>query len=106
MREALATVEALRDGFPELRAQDGNASFNTDLLELLELENLLDLSYLTAAAAINRTESRGGHTRADYPERDDAHWLKHSLVKLREGKPEFEYKDVDTSLFTPKPRVY
>jgi succinate dehydrogenase / fumarate reductase flavoprotein subunit len=106
MEEALATVAELREGFVDLRVQDGNAAFNTDLLDLLELENLLDLSYLTTAAALNRTESRGGHTREDYPLRDDEHWLKHSLVKLEAGKPAFEYKDVNTSLFTPKPRVY
>jgi succinate dehydrogenase / fumarate reductase flavoprotein subunit len=106
MKEALAEVAELREGFERLRVQDGNAAYNTDLLELLELENLLDLSYLTAAAALNRTESRGGHTREDFPERDDEHWLKHSLVKLEGGKPSFEYKAVDTSLFVPKPRVY
>jgi succinate dehydrogenase / fumarate reductase flavoprotein subunit len=106
MREAIETISELRDSFPELRVQDGSKAFNTDLLDLLELENLLDLSYLTAAAALNRTESRGGHTREDYPERDDANWLKHSLVKLEGGKPHFEYKGVDTSLFPPKPRVY
>ncbi len=106
MKEGLAIVGELRDSFAGMRVQDGNASFNTDLLELLELENLLDLSYVTAAAALNRTESRGGHTREDFPERDDEHWLKHSLVKLEGGKPSFEYKAVDTSLFAPKPRVY
>jgi succinate dehydrogenase / fumarate reductase, flavoprotein subunit len=106
LSEAAATISELRDSFSLLRAQDGNAAFNTELLELLELENLLDLSYLTAAAALNRTESRGGHTREDYPGRDDEHWLKHSLVKLEGGRPAFEYKAVDTSLFAPKPRVY
>ena len=106
MRAAIATIEGLRDDYGEARVQDPNASFNTDLLELLELENLLDLAYVTAHAALRREESRGGHTRSDFPDRDDGRWLRHSLVRLAEGKPEFSDKSVDTSLFAPKPRVY
>jgi succinate dehydrogenase / fumarate reductase flavoprotein subunit len=106
IRAAIGTVEDLRDQYREARVQDGNSAFNTDLLELLELENLLDLAFVTAHAALRREESRGGHTRDDFPERDDARWLRHSLAKLTEGAPEFSYKDVDTSLFAPKPRVY
>ncbi len=114
MRQAVATVEKLRDQYGEARVEDGNASFNTDLLELLELENLLDLAYVTAQAALKREESRGGHTRSDFPERDDARWLKHSLVRFADGRPasgsavalEYAYKSVDTSLYAPKPRVY
>ena len=106
MRRAIATIEGLREEYRQARVEDPNASFNTDLLELLELENLLDLSYVTAHAAARREESRGGHTRSDFPERDDVNWLKHSLVKLGDAGPEFAYKEVDTSLYPPKPRVY
>jgi succinate dehydrogenase / fumarate reductase flavoprotein subunit len=106
MRAAIATIEGIRDDYREARVQDPDASFNTDLLELLELENLLDLAYVTAHAALRREESRGGHTRSDFPERDDGRWLRHSLVRLADGKPEFSDKSVDTSLFAPKPRVY
>jgi succinate dehydrogenase / fumarate reductase flavoprotein subunit len=110
MRRAIAKIEELRDRYREARVQDGGSAFNTDLLELLELENLLDLSLVTAEAALRREESRGGHTREDFPERDDGKWLKHSLARLADGHPsgrvEFEYKGVDTSLYPPKPRVY
>ncbi len=105
-RSAVAEIEALRDEYRGARVDDAGAAFNTDLLELLELENLLDLALVTAHAAARREESRGGHTRDDFPERDDARWLKHSLVRLVSGVPEFSYKDVDTSLYPPKPRVY
>ena len=63
---------------------DKGKRFNTDLLEAWELGSLLDLAEVTTVAAQTRTESRGAHSREDYPERDDDNWLKHTLV-LREG---------------------
>jgi succinate dehydrogenase/fumarate reductase flavoprotein subunit len=82
------------------------AQFNTDILELIELGNMLDLSLMTAAAALNRTESRGAHSREDYPERDDDNWLKHSLAYLEGDTVRMADKPVDTSIWEPKPRTY
>ena len=64
------------------RAQDRSKRYNTDLIEILELQNLLDLALVTAASALHRQESRGAHAREDFPDRDDAHWLKHTLAWL------------------------
>lgn len=103
---AIAEMRRLRDEFREVRVADSGGNFNTELFEVLELENLLDIALLTATAAENRTESRGAHSRDDYPARDDDKWLKHSLVTLRGENSIVAYKDVDVSLYPPKPRVY
>jgi succinate dehydrogenase/fumarate reductase flavoprotein subunit len=56
--------------------------------------------------ALNRTESRGGHSREDYPERDDENWLKHTLITMKNGKLEITYKPVVITKYEPKARVY
>jgi succinate dehydrogenase / fumarate reductase flavoprotein subunit len=106
MRAAVAEIQQLKERYKEVRVQDTGRQFNTDLLELIELGNMLDLSLITAAAALNRTESRGAHSREDYPERDDENWLKHSLTYLEGSTVRIDYKPVDISIWEPKPRTY
>ncbi len=106
LAQAVAKVKELRDRYREVRVQDGSRRFNTDLLGLLELGNLLDISYLTAAAARERTESRGAHARDDHPARDDARWLRHSLAWLENGRVRTDSRPVDVSTWAPKPRAY
>jgi succinate dehydrogenase / fumarate reductase flavoprotein subunit len=106
MRKAMDEILALRKRYLDVRVQDTSKNFNTDLLELIELGNLLDLSLVTSAAALNRQESRGAHSREDYMERDDEKWLVHSLAYLDGDAIRLEYKAVDTSIWEPKPRTY
>ncbi len=106
MQAAVETLQQLRARYQAVRVQDTGKQFNTDLLELIELGNLLDLSLITAASAANRAESRGAHSREDYPERDDEHWLKHTLAYLEGDAVRIDYKPVDTSIWEPKPRTY
>ena len=106
MQAAVDEIQALRGRYQEVRVQDTSKSFNTDLLEIIELGNLLDLSLITAAAALQREESRGAHSREDFAERDDANWLKHSLAYLEGDTVRLAYKAVDTSIWQPKPRTY
>jgi succinate dehydrogenase / fumarate reductase flavoprotein subunit len=106
MAEAVQKLEALRQEYKEVRVEDHSKGFNTNLLEILELGNLLDLAYISAACALNRTESRGAHARQDYPERDDDNWLKHTLAWLKDDRIEFGYGPVDVSVWDPKPRKY
>jgi len=106
MQAAVDQIRNLLERYQQVRVQDTGRAFNTDLLELIELRNLLDLSLLTAAAALNRQESRGAHSREDFPDRDDDNWLKHSLAYLNGDTVRIEYKTVDTSLWEPKPRTY
>jgi succinate dehydrogenase / fumarate reductase flavoprotein subunit len=71
-----------------------------------KLGYLLDLAHVTAACALNRTESRGAHFREDFPKRDDAQWLKHTLAYRRDGAIEFRYKPVVITRFQPQERKY
>ena len=106
MKQAVKDIGALRSTFGEIGVQDNDTNFNTQVLSILELENLLDLSLHTAAAALARTESRGAHSRRDYPERDDENWLKHTLSLIDKDEVKLSSKDVDISRWEPKPRVY
>jgi len=106
MQAAVDTVQALRARYRSVRVQDTGRPFNTDLLEIIELGNLLDLSLITAAAALAREESRGAHSREDFPERDDENWLNHSLAYLEADAVRLDQKAVDTSIWEPKPRTY
>jgi succinate dehydrogenase / fumarate reductase flavoprotein subunit len=106
MQAAIGEIQALRERYRHVRVQDTGKSFNTDLLELIELGNMLDLCLITAEAAVARQESRGAHSREDFPDRDDATWLKHTLASLEQDAVRLDYKEVDTSIWKPKPRTY
>ncbi len=106
MQTAIAEIQALRERYRDVRVQDTSKSFNTDLLEIIELGNMLDLCLITATSAVARQESRGAHSREDFPERNDETWLKHTLAFLQEDSVRLNYKDVDTSIWKPKPRTY
>jgi succinate dehydrogenase / fumarate reductase flavoprotein subunit len=103
---AQAKVRELRERYPRVSLADKGCVFNTELLEARELGYLLDCAETTVAAALARTESRGGHAREDFPERDDANWLKHSLAFRSGDQPDLRYKPVSITRFQPKPRTY
>ncbi len=103
---AVGKLKELRGRMTEVKVQDKSRRFNTDLLGILELANLVDLAYVTASAAAGRRESRGAHARDDYPQRDDAAWLRHSLVRLMGNEAVIGSRPVDISRWAPKPRVY
>ncbi len=106
IQKALDKVRELQQRYQHISIDDRGSKFNTDLLEAWELGCLLDLAEVTAFSALNRTESRGAHSREDYPKRDDANWLKHTFVKRLNGKLEVSYRPVVITRFQPKERTY
>lgn len=106
IQAAIAKIRELQDRYRQVSIQDKGKAFNTDLLEAIELGYLLDLAEVTAASALARRESRGAHSREDYPERDDQNWLRHTLAYWAEAGVELRYKPVVITRFTPKPRTY
>ncbi len=99
-------VRELRGRYARAAVSDKGRVFNTDLLEAREVGYLLDCAEATVAAALARQESRGGHFREDFPERNDTDWLRHSLAFRAEGGPDMRYKPVTITRFEPKPRTY
>ncbi len=107
LTEARDGLHALRERYGRAKLDDHGRRFNQDLLEALELGFLLDLAEATVASALNRTESRGAHSREDYPRRNDGEWLKHTLIyKEEDGTLSFRYKPVVITRFPPKERTY
>ncbi len=106
MAAAVEELKGLREAYRDIRCPDHSRAFNMGLLEVLELGHLLDNAYIAAVCALNREESRGAHAREDFPDRDDARWLKHTLARLEKDDVRIEYKPVDVSRWQPKPRKY
>lgn len=106
MQVAIDTVRDLRSQMAGVSIQDNGRIHNQEFISALELRNLLDIALVTAHTAHNRTESRGAHSRRDYPDRDDEQWLKHSLCTFKEDALAMQYRVVNTTIWKPKPRVY
>ena len=106
MTQALNKIRELKERYRHIRLDDQGAVFNTELLSVWELGNLLDLAEVTTVSALARKESRGAHSRDDFPKRDDQNWLKHTLAFRREGEIELRYKPVVITKYEPKERVY
>jgi len=106
MATAVAGVGAIKERYARVRVRDTGRVFNTDLLEARELGYLLDCAEAMASSAIGRKESRGAHSRDDYPERDDVNFLAHTLVYRGQAGPSLRYKPVTITRFEPKPRTY
>jgi succinate dehydrogenase / fumarate reductase flavoprotein subunit len=109
LREGVSKVRELERRLQDVDLKDHSRVFNTARIEALELENLMDVALAAVTSALARQESRGAHSRIDYPQRDDEHWLKHSLY-FKDGGG-LDYKPVrmkprTVEPFPPKPRVY
>jgi len=107
-------MQEIFESFENVGINDRGMKWNTDLLETLELENLLAQAQTIIQGALNREESRGGHAREDFPDRNDDTWMKHTLAWVdQKGKVDFDYRPVhmytltdDCEVIPPKKRVY
>ncbi len=115
LQQGVKRIGDIYDRVADIRVTDHGMIWNTDLLETLEFDNLIGQAAVTVNSAVNRPESRGAHARDDYPDRNDADWMKHTLAWLdhETGKVSIDYRPVhtytmtnDVSYIPPKKRVY
>ena len=109
LNEGLGKVVDLKQRIRNISIKDNSKVFNTARTEALELQNLIEVALATMASAKNREESRGAHSRSDYPKRDDNSWLKHSLYNPKDGSLAYrpvKMKPLSVKSFPLKERVY
>lgn len=106
MESALDTIRQLRERYQSVYVPDKGKTWNTNLVFTLELGFMLDCAEAITLSAIERKESRGAHTREDFPERDDENWLRHILVKQTEDGPALDYQSVVITQWEPQVRSY
>jgi len=106
LKDALDKIHELKEKLLHVKINDHSRIYNTELLNVFEIQNLLDLSEIVVGGALRRKESRGAHARRDYKERDDAHWLKHTLAFYSDAGPKFEYLPVAINFWKPVERKY
>ncbi len=99
-------LKELEKRFRNIKIDDKSDRFNSELLEALELGHMLDFAELIVAGALAREESRGAHSRTDFPKRDDKKWLKHTIAWKKGDEIRFDYKPVTITRFQPKERKY
>ena len=107
MLTAIDQVDALRERYANVIVDDKGDVFNNDLTQAIELGNAIDLAASMLTAGVARKESRGAHSRPhDFPTRDDESFLKHSIVRWQDGRPDLSYKEVRMTKWEPMERTY
>jgi succinate dehydrogenase / fumarate reductase flavoprotein subunit len=106
LKAALDKIQEIKRQLPGIKVKDRGRIYNTDLLSALEVDNLLDLAEIIVAGALARTESRGAHSRRDFPKRDDVNWLKHTLAHYTPKGPRLDYIPVTITMWQPVERKY
>lgn len=104
--EALKKIKSIEDRYRKITLVDKSSVFNLELTRALEVGFMIDLAEIIAKGALMRKESRGAHYRKDFPERDDANFLKHTIARYTKGGVELEYTPVTITKWKPAPRVY
>lgn len=110
LKQALSDIQSLKERYGRITVQDKGKRYNSDLLEAVELGFLLEMAEVTVAGALNRKETRGGHAREDYPERDDVNFMRHTMAyKVGDGllsDIRLDYKPVVQTRYEPMERKY
>jgi fumarate reductase flavoprotein subunit len=106
MEKTCKTLRTLRERFKDIIIEDRGSTFNTEVMNALELDFMLDVAETVANAALKRKESRGSHTRTDFPKRDDENFLRHTLACRTPDGPRIEYLPVTITRWQPEERKY
>ncbi len=106
MQKTCDALRELRERFKDVTVEDKGEIFNTEVTAALELDCMLDIAEAVAHSAVNRKESRGSHTRTDFPKRDDEKYLQHTLASRTPDGPKIEYLPVTITRWAPEERKY
>ncbi len=106
LAEGLAQVRELRERYRRITIHDKSRVYNLDLIYAIELGFMLEVAEIAFLGALQRRESRGGHARRDFPERDDFHWLRHTLASWSPQGPRIDYSPVAITTWEPVERKY
>jgi succinate dehydrogenase/fumarate reductase flavoprotein subunit len=104
--EGVKRIRSVKSRFSRVRVADQSRIYNLNLTDALETGHMLELAEAIVVGAYARTESRGAHARTDYPKRDDAHWMRHTLARKTPQGPSLSYSPVTYTRWEPKERVY
>ena len=106
LASALQEIAMVRDDYKDVYISGDCLRYSQELVNIIEFASMLDLAEVIALGGLNREETRGSHFRTDFPKRNDGEWLKHTLVTMKDGRPEISYKDVKIDKYEPKEREY
>jgi len=107
LHQALNKIVELKERYKKVSVSSAKTHMNYELIGAWELESMLDIGHIIVLGALLREESRGAHSRRDFPTRRDAEWLKHTVATLgKDGEPQISYKDVTITKYEPMERKY
>jgi len=106
LEAGLSEIRGLREEYRRVYISGKDLRFSQEVVNIVEFESMLDLAEVITLGALNREETRGSHYRLEFPDRDDDHWLKHTLVSWKAGKPAIDYKEVKIIKYKPAVREY
>ncbi len=106
MKEGLDNIQQLKAQYPQIKLDDQSLAWNTELIEALELQNIMIVGEMILTSAYHRQESRGAHSREDFPSRNDPDFLRHTLAIYQDNQVNIDYMPVVIEMFEPKERKY
>jgi succinate dehydrogenase / fumarate reductase flavoprotein subunit len=106
LEEALEAIREIREDYGRAFVSGRCLRYSQAIVNLVEFGYMVDLTEVITLGALRREETRGSHYRLDFPKRDDGSWLKHTLVTLKDGRPEVSYRDVRVTKYQPQERKY
>ena len=106
MKEGLEKLQQLKQQYNQIYLDDKEQCWNTEIIEAMELQSIMMVGEIILTSAVQRKESRGAHSREDYPERDDEHYLQHTLAYYSSAGIDINYMPVVINMFEPQERKY
>ena len=106
LASALKEISMVRDDYKKAYISGDCLRYSQELVNIIEFASMLDLAEVITLGGLNRAETRGSHFRLDFPERNDMEWLKHTLITLKDSRPQISYKNVKIGKYEPKERKY